>query len=142
MLHRTVRCCTRQVLFTVRCASDACSDFCAHCSRFCRRPLRWLAVAPLVHRTVRCHTGQSGVTPDSPVNYSGVRPEKPEGEEFRVYGPWCTGHCPVAHWTVWCARPGSFGFFCSFLLNHNFDLLLVCVEPLCTCRIHNLEQTS
>jgi hypothetical protein len=24
------------------------------------RPLRWLAVAPLVHRTVRWHTGQSG----------------------------------------------------------------------------------
>jgi hypothetical protein len=24
------------------------------------RPLRWLAVAPLVHRTVRRHTGQSG----------------------------------------------------------------------------------
>jgi hypothetical protein len=31
-----------------------------HCSRFCRRPLRWIAVAPLVHRTVRWNTGQSG----------------------------------------------------------------------------------
>jgi hypothetical protein len=29
--------------------------------------------------------------PDSPVNYSGVTPEKPEGEEFRVVWPWCTG---------------------------------------------------
>jgi hypothetical protein len=28
------------------------------------------------------------------------------------------------------------------LLNPNFDLLLVCVEPLCTCGIYNLEQTS
>ena len=29
--------------------------------------------------------------PDSPVNYSGVRLEKPEGEEFEVDPPWCTG---------------------------------------------------
>jgi hypothetical protein len=45
--------------------------------------------------------------PDSPVNYSGVRLEKPEGEEFEVDPPWCTGHCPVAHRTVRCTRPGS-----------------------------------
>jgi hypothetical protein len=25
------------------------------------------------------------------VNYSGASPEKPEGEEFRLYGPWHTG---------------------------------------------------
>jgi hypothetical protein len=37
------------------------------------------------------HIGQSGATPDSPVNYSGERPQKPEGEEFILYGPWCTG---------------------------------------------------
>jgi hypothetical protein len=40
-------------------------------------------------------TGQSGDTPDSPVNYSGATLEKLEGEEFRLYGPWCTGQCPV-----------------------------------------------
>jgi hypothetical protein len=45
--------------------------------------------------------------PDSPVNYSGVRLEKPEGEVFEVDPPWCTGHSPVAHRTVRCARPGS-----------------------------------
>jgi hypothetical protein len=28
LVHRTVRCCTGQALFTVRCASGACSDFC------------------------------------------------------------------------------------------------------------------
>jgi hypothetical protein len=44
--------------------------------------------------------------PDSLVNYSGLRQQKPEGEEFEVDPPWCTGHCPVAHWTVRCARPG------------------------------------
>jgi hypothetical protein len=37
-------------------------------------------------------------TPDSPVNYSGVAPQKPEAEQFRVDLPgapdivrWCTG---------------------------------------------------
>jgi hypothetical protein len=43
--------------------------------------------------------------PDSPVNYSGGRLVKPEGEEFEVDSPWCTGHCPVVHQTVRCARP-------------------------------------
>jgi hypothetical protein len=44
---------------------------------------------------------------------------------------WCTEHCPVAHWTVQCARPGqsSVGFV-PFYLNHFLDFLLVCVEPL------------
>jgi hypothetical protein len=59
-----------------------------HCSRtihFCRRPLVLLAVA-------------AHGTPDSPVNYSGVAPQKPEAEQFRVVLPgapntvrWCTG---------------------------------------------------
>jgi hypothetical protein len=44
-------------------------------------------------------------TPDSPVNYSGVRLEKPEGEEFEVDPPWCTGHSPVAHPPDRGARP-------------------------------------
>jgi hypothetical protein len=98
-----------------------------HCSTFagvcCSRPLRWS----------RCSAGAS----DSPVNYSGARPQKPEGEEFEVDRP------PVAHWTLSGGAPDSpvrqtrvlFGFFCSFLLNPNFVLLLVCVEPLCTCGI-------
>jgi hypothetical protein len=60
MWHRTVRCRTRQTLFIVRCASDSCSDFCAHCARTaafagvrCSRPLREVVVAPVAHRTVR-----------------------------------------------------------------------------------------
>jgi hypothetical protein len=60
-------------------------------------------------------------TPDSPVNYSGVRLEKPEGEEFEVDPPWCTGHCPMAHRTVRCARPG----FSWFLLLLSFEPYLV-----------------
>jgi hypothetical protein len=35
---------------------------------------RWRCVA-----VFRWHTGQSGATPDSPVNYSGVAPRIPEG---------------------------------------------------------------
>jgi hypothetical protein len=103
-----------------------------HCSRS-QRLLR-----STVARRSRCSAG----APDSPVNYSGARLEKPEGGEFRVVRSWCTGHCPVAHRTVRCARPGHPCFFAPFFLNPFFNLLLVCVEPLCTCRIYNLEQAS
>jgi hypothetical protein len=67
---------------------------------------------------LRWRTGQSGGTPDSPVNYSGDAPGKPEGEEFKVDLPWCTGHCQVAHRTVRCARPGGPSVsFAPFFLN-------------------------
>jgi hypothetical protein len=70
--------------------------------------------------------------PDSPVNYSGVRLEKPEGEEFEVNPPWCTGHCPVVHRILSGGTPDSpvrqtrvlFDFFCSFLLNPTSDLFI------------------
>jgi hypothetical protein len=101
--HRTVRCCTGQSLYTVRCAFWRCSDTSAHCSAlnaFCRRPLA---------RSSRC----SADTPDSPVNFSGATPRIPETGKFGVGFPgapdtvwWCTGHYPVAHQTVQCARPG------------------------------------
>jgi hypothetical protein len=66
-----------------------------------------VAVAPLAHRTVRCYTGQSGATLDSPVNYSGVA--FPETRRWRVQvdPPWCTGHCPVVHRTLSGATPDS-----------------------------------
>jgi hypothetical protein len=82
----------------------------------------------------RCSAG----TPDSPVNYSGVAPRKPEASKFEMIHPgapdtvrWCTAHCPVAHRTVRCATPGQPSVvFCSFYLNPFLDFLLVCVEPL------------
>ena len=40
---------------------------------------------------LRWYTGQSGDPPDTPVNYSGAALQKPEGEEFSLYGPWGTG---------------------------------------------------
>jgi hypothetical protein len=70
------------------------------------------------------------------MNYSGAWPVKPEGGEFGVVRSWCTGHCPVRQ------TRAPFGSFAPLLLNPNFDLLLVCVELLRTCRICNLEQTS
>jgi hypothetical protein len=104
----------RTVLFTVRCAICVCSDFCArsprtvdHCSPFADD--RWRCS----HYSAR-HTGQSGATLESPVNYSGVAPRILEGGKFGVDLPgapntvgWCTGHCQVAHRTVRCARPGQ-----------------------------------
>jgi hypothetical protein len=55
-------------LWAVRCANCTCSVLCAH-----RRALnalqstiaREVVVALLAHRTIRCDTGQSGVTPDT-----------------------------------------------------------------------------
>jgi hypothetical protein len=76
------------------------------------------------------------------MNYSEARHQKPDGEEFEVVRP---GAPDTVQWhTGQSVRQTRvlFGFFCSFLLNPNFDILLVCVEPLCTCRIYNLEQTS
>jgi hypothetical protein len=61
---------------------------------------------------------------------------------WRLYGPGALD-------TVWCHTgqsgapdQGTLGSFAPLYLNSNFDLLLVCVEPLCTCRVYNLEQTS
>jgi hypothetical protein len=63
-------------------------------------------------------------TPDSPVNYSRVASQIPEGGKFGV-------DLPGAPDTVRCARPGLPSVvFCSFYLNPFLDFLLVCVEPL------------
>jgi hypothetical protein len=61
----------------------------AHCSR-CRGPLE--STVALGSCCSAWSNGQSGGTPDSPVNYIGAALQKPEGEEFE--------------WTVWCAIPG------------------------------------
>jgi hypothetical protein len=78
--HRTVRWCTGQVLFTIRCASAPALTLralSAHCS------LLQTTVGADSHCSA-WHTGQSGATPDSPVNYSGVAPQIPKAEQFRV----------------------------------------------------------
>jgi hypothetical protein len=44
---------------------------------------------------LRWLTGQSGGTPDSPVNYSGARLQILESVWLRIVRSWCTRHCPV-----------------------------------------------
>jgi hypothetical protein len=55
--------------------------------------------------TVRC-------APDSPVNYSAPALRIPEGEEFAVDLPWCTGH--VRWHTGQSGAPAQGAFGCSF----------------------------
>jgi hypothetical protein len=86
----------------------------AHCSSLFTESAAFAVDRCTKEPLLRWCTGQSGGTPDSPVNYSGARPEKPEGGEFGIVRSWCTGHCPVAHRTVRCARPGHPWFLCSF----------------------------
>jgi hypothetical protein len=77
------------------------------------------------------HTGQSGATPDSPVNYSGVALQKPEAEQFKVDLP---GATDTVRWHTGQSGAPDQGslrlvLLLSFL-NPNFNFLLVCVEPL------------
>jgi hypothetical protein len=72
------------------------------------------------------------------VNYSGAK----RLSSLELYGP---GAPDTVWWHTGQSGPpdqGTLGFFAPLLLNPNFDLLLVCVEPLCTYGIYNLKQTS
>jgi hypothetical protein len=87
------------------------------------------ALGPLAHRTVWCPlptvgaghaspadcavdrcagnrwlTGQSDAPPDSPVNYSRTPLNFSRERPFHRRPAWRTGHCPVHHRTVRCAR--------------------------------------
>jgi hypothetical protein len=127
--HRTVWWCTGQALFTVRCAFCACSDSArvvrvlfTHCSLL-------QTTIGVVCRCSAWHIGQSGATPDSPMNYSGEPFPETRSWAVRVDSPWCTEHCPMAHRTVRCARPGLPSVsFAPFYLNPFLDFLLVCVD--------------
>jgi hypothetical protein len=113
---------------TVRCAPDSHVNYNGADSR----SWRVQSCSPLGHRTL------SGGAPDSPVNYSEAPLRFPEGEEFSLKSPGapdtvrcCTGHCPVAHQTVWCARPGKPSVVpCSLCLNPFLVFLLTFCEPL------------
>jgi hypothetical protein len=119
----------------------------AHCSVslfLCRRPLalysRYSAGTPdslVLHRTVHW------IIAERP-------PRIPEGGKFGVEFPgapdtvwWCTGHCPVAHRTVRCARPGlPLGCLLLFLFEPFLGLFIGLCWTFGTCRTYNLEQTS
>jgi hypothetical protein len=69
------------------------------------------------------------------MNYSGARPEKHESGELGDVWSWCTGQSGAPD-------QGTLGFFAPLFLNPFFNILLVCVEPLCTYRTCILEQNS
>jgi hypothetical protein len=89
--HRTVRWCTRQ---SGGAPDSHCSLFGAPsgaCSDSARAIHAMFTHCSLLQTTIgavsRCsarHTGQSDATPDSPVNYSGVALQKPDGGKFGV----------------------------------------------------------
>jgi hypothetical protein len=90
---------------------------------------REVAVAPLVHRTVRC-------APDSPVNYSGAPSDFPEGSEFSFK---CLGARDSVRWhTGQSGAPeqGAFGLsFCSLCLTPFLVFLLAYCEPLAPVKL-------
>jgi hypothetical protein len=75
------------------------------------------ALFTLLQTTVVLDSRCSAGPPDSLVNYSGATLEKLKGEEFESIAPGAPDS-PV------CQTRVLFGFFCSFLLNHNFDLFI------------------
>jgi hypothetical protein len=92
--HRTVRCPLPTVGVGHASPADCAADRCAGG--------RWL-------------TGQSGAPPDSLVNYSHTLQNFPESNVFTGVQPGApdtvrctTGHCPVHHRTVRCARPSCY----------------------------------
>jgi hypothetical protein len=131
--HRTVRWCTGQSLFTVRCAFWLCSDFYAHCSALTAHCRRSLAL---------CSRYSAG-TPDSPVLHRTVRwiiaerlPEFPKvasSESGSLVHRTLSGGAPD---TVRCARPGHTSVvFCSLCLNPFLVFLLVCCGPLAPVKL-------
>jgi hypothetical protein len=84
----------------VRCTLDSpvppSDRWLGHVSRADRAADRWLG-RPLAHRTVRC-------TPYSPVNYSRTPSANSREQPLHAESAWRTGHCPVHHRTVRCAR--------------------------------------
>jgi hypothetical protein len=140
--HQTVRWCTGQSLFTVRCAICACSDFCAcsprtidHCSPFADD--RWRC-----SRYSAWHTGQSGATPDSPVNYSGEAPRKPKASKLELIHP---GAQDTVRWhTGQSGAPdqGSLRFSLLLWFEPFLGLFIGLYWTFGTYRTYNLEQTS
>jgi hypothetical protein len=70
-----------------------------------------------VSRCSAWHIGQSGATPDSPVNYSGVASQIPEAEQFRV-------DFPGAPDRLVRQTRAAFGWFCSFLFKPFLGLFI------------------
>jgi hypothetical protein len=132
--HRTVRWCTGQSLFTVRCAFWRLLWLCArspHCSLYTFADDRWRC-----SRYSAWHTGQSGATPDSPINYSGEAILETRRWQVRSWSPWCTEHYPVRQ------TRATFDCILLFLFEPFLGLFIGLCWTFGTCRTYNLEQTS
>jgi hypothetical protein len=87
---------------------------------------RWreVAVAPRMHRTVRC-------TPDSPVNYSASTSGISRRWRVRVGVLWCTGHCPVYTGQSGAPRPEGLRLpHCSFVESKTWSFYWLSVNLL------------
>jgi hypothetical protein len=91
------RWCTGHVWCTPDSPVPPSSRWLGHVSRADRVADRWRGRL-LAHRTVWC-------TPDSPVNFSRTPSANTRERPLRAESAWRTGHCPVHHRTVRCARP-------------------------------------
>jgi hypothetical protein len=88
------------------------------------------------------HTGQSGATPDSPVNYSGVAPKIPKLASWR--------ESTLVHRTLSGGTSDSpvrqtraaFGCLLLFLFEPFLGLFIGLCWTFGTCKTYNLEQTS
>jgi hypothetical protein len=59
-----------------------------------------------------------------------------------LYGPGASDTVRLHTGQSGAPDQSTLGFFAPLNLIPNFNLFLVCVEPLCTYRTYNLEQTS
>jgi hypothetical protein len=140
---------------TVRCAFDSAAltlhalFFTVTVSGFCSRPLEWVAVALLAHRTVQWHTGQSSGTPDSPVAHRTVW--WIIVERGSVFREWLVHlRKEMVHRTLSGGTPDSpvcrstahSSPFCSFWIGSLTWIFIDLCWTLCTCRTCILEQTS
>ena len=88
--------------------SGACSDSARAVRALFTHCLLLQTIVGAVSRCSAWHTGQSGATPDSPVNYSEVASQKPEAEQFGLDLPGAPD-CPV--------RQTRAAFSCLLLLS-------------------------
>jgi hypothetical protein len=117
--HRTVRCATGQPLFmsgawfpSIPGTADRCNFGLVGAPDTVRCPQPTVGAghaSPADYAADRCDgdrwlTGQSGAPPDSPVNYSRTSSKFSWEWPVRRRPAWRTGHCPVHHQTVRCAR--------------------------------------
>jgi hypothetical protein len=138
--HRTVRWCTGQSLFTVRCAFWRLLWHCArilHC--YCtllQSTIGAVAVTPLAHWTDRCYTGQSGELSRSDISRN---PKVASSELISLVHRTLSGGTPDS-----LVRQTRAVFGCLLLLS--FEPFLGLFIGLCwtfgTCRTYILEQTS